>query len=315
MIEESLNRSHAIMFHHFHDEKHLPSQGSLNSEDFSEMLTWLANRYNLIGAGEYLEKFESEKLDNKDICLSFDDALLCQYEIAVPILARHNLEAFFFVYSSAFRGNSDNLELYRYFRTSCFSDIEEFYSAFFSVVNKQFDEVLAQHHKLFEIQNYLGNFQFYSKNDRWFRYLRDQVLGPTIYDEIMSEMIREKEFSHQNFSREIWMSEDHLRDLVRRGHIVGLHSYSHPTQISKLTFDEQYREYSENFEHLRSIVGDVVSMSHPCGDYNDDTLKILETLGLKIGFRSSFGEEKTCSKYEVPREDHSHVFEKMKNGD
>ena len=85
------------MFHHFHDEKHQPAQGSLSSEDFSEMLVWLGSRFNLIGAKEYLEKFERCSLAASDICLSFDDGLLCQYDIAVPILENQNLDAFFFV--------------------------------------------------------------------------------------------------------------------------------------------------------------------------------------------------------------------------
>ena len=88
------------MFHHFHDEKHRPAQGSLSAADFSEMLGWLGNRYNLIGAQEYLERFERGSLDPRDICLSFDDGLLCQFDVAVPILAKHNLNAFFLLCNS-----------------------------------------------------------------------------------------------------------------------------------------------------------------------------------------------------------------------
>ena len=32
-------------------------------------------------------------------------------------------------------------------------------------------------------------------------------------------------------------------------------------------------------------------MSHPCGDYNKDTLNILESLGLEIGFKANL---ETC---------------------
>ena len=71
--------THSIMFHHFHSDKHLPAQGSLSSSDFSEMLDWLGNKFNLIGAKEYLKRFEQSQLTDKDICLSFDDALLYQY--------------------------------------------------------------------------------------------------------------------------------------------------------------------------------------------------------------------------------------------
>ena len=59
--------THSIMFHHFHNEKHLPSQGSISSSDFSKILDWLISKYNLISAKEYLEKFENLKLKENDI--------------------------------------------------------------------------------------------------------------------------------------------------------------------------------------------------------------------------------------------------------
>ena len=53
-------------------------------------------------------------------------------------------------------------------------------------------------------------------------------------------------------------------------------------------------------------------MSHPYGDYNGDTLKILEQLGIRIGFRSSLSETKIKGKYEIPRADHANIYKAMK---
>ena len=108
--------THSIMFHHFHNENHLPAQGSLSSDDFAEMLDWLAQRYKILSAFEFLEQFESGNLDKSDICLSFDDALLCQWDVAVPVLQKLKIQAFFFVHSSVFSANPDFLEIFRYFR-------------------------------------------------------------------------------------------------------------------------------------------------------------------------------------------------------
>jgi len=315
MMNDNVNFSHAIMFHHFHGGKHLPSQGSLSARDFSEMLDWLGNRYNLIGAQKYLEKFENCLLADDDICLSFDDALLCQYDIALPILTKYNLDAFFFVYSSAFTANPDKLEIFRHFRTNNFMHIEDFYQHFFAIAEKELEGELGQHIKVFENKDYLGAFPFYSKNDKLFRYLRDQVFGPDRYQKIMLWMMSERDFSPQDIAHGIWMSKNNLKDLAKDGHIIGLHSYDHPTQMSKLSFDEQYHQYSKNYSHLRSVVGNVVSMSHPCGDYNSDTLNILESLELKIGFRSCLSEKKSLRKFEMPREDHANILKKMKNKD
>jgi len=303
--------THSIMFHHFHNDKHLPAQGSLSSSDFSEMLDWLGNNFNLIGAKEYLNRFEKSHLTDNDICLSFDDALLCQYDIAIPILQERGIDAFFFVYSSVFRGTPDNLEVFRYFRTNNFHDIDDFYSQFFKLVEVEFGRELEQHRSKYQKLSYLNDFPFYTENDRWFRYLRDQVLGTVNYEKLMLHLMASKKFVPSEIIKDLWMSEEDLKEIAKQGHLVGLHSYSHPTQMSKLSYQEQYKQYKKNLEHLNDVVGEVVCMSHPCGDYNDDTLKILNEMGIRIGFRSSLSETMIKGKFEIPRDDHANIYKAM----
>ena len=81
--------------------------------------------------------------------------------------------------------------------------------------------------------------------------------------------------------------------------------------MSKLNYHEQFEEYQKNYQHLKGIVGDVVSMSHPCGNCNEDTLKILDKIGIKIGFRSNVNNTEIKSKFEVPRENHANVLRRM----
>ena len=53
-------------------------------------------------------------------------------------------------------------------------------------------------------------------------------------------------------------------------------------------------------------------MSHPCGDYNLDTLSLLKGMGIQIGFRSNMSVKEIKSPLEIPREDHANVFNEMK---
>ena len=66
---------------------------------------------------------------------------------------------------------------------------------------------------------------------------------------------------------------------------------------------------------LNCKTNNVVSMSHPCGSYNNDTLKVLDKLGIEIGFRHSMlcGNMKKInnSKYEIARHDHKEVMRMM----
>ena len=56
-------------------------------------------------------------------------------------------------------------------------------------------------------------------------------------------------------------------------------------------------------------------MSHPCGSYDKNTLRILKNLNIKIGFipnmlyrkRNNF----TANNFEIAREDHSNIKRKI----
>ena len=184
--------THSVMFHHFHDKKHLPTQGSISSCDFINMIDWLNKRYSILSASQYRENYLDGTLENTDICLSFDDALKCQYEIAAPLMEKLGIEAFFFVYSSAFSQSPDALEIYRYFRTTCYTDIDKFYGDFFYLVEQMDPLRFSRHQSKYSELNYLAAFPFYTENDKWFRYLRDQYLFGAQYDELMAELMAQK---------------------------------------------------------------------------------------------------------------------------
>ena len=163
-------------------------------------------------------------------------------------------------------------------------------------------------------RTYISDGMIYSNNDKWYRYLRDQVLGIENYKSLMLDMIERESFDIQDASSLLWMKEENLNELHKEGHLIGLHSYSHPTQISKLIAAEQQDQYRRNMEHLEGLLGkgSIYSMSHPCGDYNADTLGLLTDMGIRIGFRSSLSVKEIKSPLEVPRDDHANIFKEMR---
>ncbi len=304
------NFSHAIMFHHFHDEFHPKGQGSISSSMFEKILTWLKKNYNLISADLYYKKVLENKLRKEDVCLSFDDALLCQYDIALPILEKNNLKAFFFIYSSPILGEPDFLEIFRYFRCIVYKSIDLFYMDFFNLVEANHKEKYVIKKKEFSSLDYLKEFPFYTKNDKWFRYLRDIFLGKIKYTKLMKSLMKKKKFNYKKITSKLWMADKHLINLNKRGHIIGLHSYSHPTTMRMLPVYKQYEEYLKNKEHLEKVLekNSINSMSHPCGSYNKDTLEILKKLNINVGFRSNTSIQTIKSALEIPREDHANLI-------
>ena len=53
-------------------------------------------------------------------------------------------------------------------------------------------------------------------------------------------------------------------------------------------------------------------MSHPCGKYDNQTLKALKKIGIEIGFKSNLFSKTIKSNFEIPREDHINLINLVK---
>ncbi len=116
---------YGIMFHHFTGRGHPQGQGAISADDLAWVIQWLGPD-RILPAREFYRGALAGSLGSRDLCLSFDDALRCQYDVAVPVLRSFGLTAFFFVYTSVMEGQAESLEIYRYFRTTCFPSVDAF---------------------------------------------------------------------------------------------------------------------------------------------------------------------------------------------
>ena len=302
-------RPHGIIFHHFHGKGHPQGQGSLSETELELMIEWLGQN-RILNADEFLSRAQKGTLRENDLCLTFDDNLKCQYDVALPVLERHKIKAFWFVYTSPLKGKVERLELYRYFRTVGFKNIERFYQAFYKSMDSFTIEEAKRGLKKFNPKNYRKADIFFSDDDKEFRFIRDEVLGPQKYTQIMDDMIQNRGFNERGASQKLWMTATNLKDLDSKGHLVGLHSETHPTQMEKLPRVKQIKEYVDNYDRIADIGITPVAMSHPCNSYSYTVLDTLKFLGLKIGFRA-YTDQKQFGEYEYPREDHAIVMRMM----
>jgi peptidoglycan/xylan/chitin deacetylase (PgdA/CDA1 family) len=296
-----------LMFHHFHGEGHPEVQGSIDAETFRAILHKVG-RDNILPAKTWQKDYLGGTLSPGKVCITFDDALRCQYDIAKPVLDDLQLSGFWFVYSSVFRGVFERLEIYRYFRTVLFDDIDHFYKEFFNLARLNYRGAYDEAHAQYDSSTYLLTASFYSENDKWFRYLRDIVLGPGNYHKLMATMIKSYHFDEDGAALELWLTADHLIDLHQDAHVIGLHSDSHPTAMAALTRDEQIVEYQTNFRFLSDLLGEQpTTMSHPCNSYTAETLELLGEMGIRLGFRADMEAVDDRCALEVAREDHANL--------
>ena len=308
---------HGIMFHHFHNHGiHTRGQGSIDQDDLLKLINFIG-RKNILDADIFLEKFKNNTLKQNEVCLTFDDAIKCQIDIALPILEELKIKSFFFVYTSIFEGKPDNLEIFRYFRNNFFNHVDEFYNDFYKVLDQDLNYFFEIN--LNKINKYRTHFPFYSVEDIKFRLVRDTYLTKKKYEDIMFLLLNEKQFEYKNLYKSLFFEKDDLKMIDKLGHVVGLHSHNHPTLLEKLKYDEQKNEYRKNLSIISDILdkpkNSISSMSHPCGSYNQDTLDILTELGIEIGFKNLMVIEKeknmkniNNSSLEIARQDHAKIL-------
>lgn len=305
--------SHGIMFHHFHNDGlyFTRSQGSISASTFYNILVKLREKGLVFrNPDEWRVLLRSNKLKPNDICVTFDDALKCQFDVARPVMDSLGIKAFWFIYTSPMQGVLERLEIYRYFRFNYFENIESFYYNFFVFLEERQDELgmdIEQEDKKFIATRYIEEHLFYTPSDRRFRYFRDVVLGPEKYCSVMDAMLSEHEFDEARCAAILWMTKDDIKELASTGHAVGLHSHTHPTNLKALTRVQQEAEYRRNFDIISNATGSVPwSVSYPCGSYNRDTDSIMKSLGINCGFDATM--HPYSNSLHIPRIDHAYLI-------
>ncbi len=294
-----------IMFHHFHDSKHPKIQGSLSADEFEALVLKLLKR-NLICASEWHSKYMKGELKD-EICLTFDDNLKSQIDVALPVMKKYDLDAYWFVYSSPLIGIPERYEIIRYFRNVAFGSVEEYFDFFFRFLQEGiYADAVNNAIKTVDFSKHLELYAFYSFNDRKYRYIRDEVLGRENYFELQDQLIKEKKFDNETLIKDIWLSKDDVKSLADSGNIIGLHSHTHPTKLADLNYEDQKNEYELNRNIIHSILPDYKfwSMAHPTNSYNNDTLSIMRDFGVVYGFCSN-NRLSPSSSLELPRIDHT----------
>ena len=152
------------------------------------------------------------------------------------------------------------------------------------------------------------NLIFTVKKEREFRFYRDKILSSKEFETIMDNILGDYNVDINRISKNLWINNRELVKLNSNNQIIGLHSFTHPTNMAQLDINKQHQEYMENKEHILSVTSkEPITVSHPCGSYDNSTLEILDQLGIKIGFRSNF-QKLNHSALEFPRVDHSHIL-------
>lgn len=289
------NFSHGVMFHYFHNEKIKKKiEGSLTAKQFEKILIKIGIK-NIVSPEIFLKKIKNKDYKKKLVCLTFDDGIKSQIKIALPLLNKYKLKAFFFCNNIPSKLDA---EYFRYFRNHYYKKVDFFYKGFFNNSKKDLKIFFKNYKKrIYEIKR---NNKYYSINDIKFRLVRDELLSNHEYRKIMLNLFKKKNLNYKKFKleKELYFSKKDILKLRDLGHTVGLHTKDHLI-IHNLSKIEQSAQYKKNLRNLSAILNQkkrIVSMSHPKGNFNKDTLDILNKIKIEIGFLNRFHDRKLLKK-------------------
>lgn len=304
-----MNNINSIMFHDFMKDNSVGTQGAVSEENFYKIIDF-CNTDKISNPHIIIEN--AKKNLEKTLFLTFDDGLLSQFDIALQILEERNIKGIFFVHSKPLIGEYDIHQITRNFKnTKHFDTVDEFNSLLIEVLKSTFsDKEKSKIKKEFRESKYLDEYNFYSESDRELRYIRDFKVTLEQYQDSILSLMNEKGINIEDLIEQTYMNKKMLKEIAEKGHMIGLHSHSHPTNLASMTEEQQYFELNTNSEIIEEIIGyKPKAISYPSNSYNQFTIEVMKKLKINYGFRAN--DQINLDPYELARIDATYIVDKI----
>jgi peptidoglycan/xylan/chitin deacetylase (PgdA/CDA1 family) len=298
-----------VMYHYVRDLKHsrYPRIKGLDKLEFKAQLEFFSKKYNFITMEDMVDCYYNRKiLPSNSLLLTFDDAYIDHFNVVFPVLNNMGIQGSFFAPVRAITENTildvNKIHFILAMQENLKGLIEKIY------------KLLDKYRKNYKLKS---NAYYYSKlaNDsrydipevifvkRLLQVELDLELRKIIANELFEEIIGLPE---SVFSRELYMSLEQIKCMRKDGMHIGAHGYDH-YWLGSLPYESQKKEIEKSLDFIREVGGDLnySTICYPYGNYNSDTLKLLQQFNFKIGMTTRVGvsDLNIDSPFELPRLD------------
>ena len=70
----------------------------------------------------------------------------------------------------------------------------------------------------------------------------------------MYKLISNHKINIKKLNKNLWIKKDQIKNLSLDGHEIGLHSFSHNTNLANESYKNQMYEYKKNLNDLKKII-------------------------------------------------------------
>lgn len=304
-----------VMYHYVRDLKNsrYPAIKGLDTGLFREQISFLKKNYNFVKVDDVIKAFGGNgELPPHAVLLTFDDAYSDHFNTVFPILYNEGIQGAFY---PPVKAVTEHMVL----------DVNKIHFILASTKEEETDSLIKeieilldeyrQEYDLASFEYYFGKLAVASRFDpkevifikRLLQVELPEKLRNIITDKLFNKIVGIDESA---FSRELYMSLDQIKTMVKCGMHIGSHGYDH-YWLGSLPREKQEFEIRKSVEFISEVGGDVENWSicYPYGNYNQDTLDILRKNGCKLGLTtevstvSEVGADNASGVYTLPRLD------------
>jgi hypothetical protein len=259
------------MYHDIRDDKDYPKRYNLKSflniYQFKNHLEYINKNYQVIKTSEIPEYIDDE--NGNYAILTFDDGLKDHYDIVDILLSNKNEGTFLIPTLPVTVG-----KMILSHKIQFIMAVED---------EKKISQMILE-----KVGNSEDVYKQYSKSrvkDNWWsadmifitNFLRYHQKGTEITNELFSKIVTNDEVG---FSREFYLSENNIKEMVSSGMEIGGHGYT----SNILTEENQEKEIKGSINFVSKFYNGDIMFSYPNGIYNDNTVKILRDNNCKYSF-------------------------------
>lgn len=283
-----------IMYHFVRDivRSKYPKIKGLHWGDFKEQISYIQKHYTVISMNELISALSDKDfvLPLNALLLTFDDGYVDHFTNVFPLLDELKIQGCFFPPAKAIK-ECHVLDVNKiHFALASVSNKAEIIQYIFSALDEARSKyTLKENHWYYDAFAEVNRFD--TGEVVFIKKMLQRELPEKLRREIINRLFKKYVTEdEESFSKELYMSIDQLKCMVRNGMYVGSHGYDH-YWLDSLDKDTQEKEVDLSLEFLKEIGcnRDNWVMCYPYGAFNDSLLSILEERGCKAGLTTRVG--------------------------
>jgi len=287
------NKVSIITYHYVRNLKHsrYPQIKGLETELFKEQLAYILKYYNIIRMRDLFETLEGKKeIPENSLLLTFDDAYIDHFESVFPILEKLGVEGSFFPPGMAIQEHKV-LDVNKiHFVLASVEDKKLLLENIYSLMDEYRNEFNLEPNGVM-YNKLITKSRFDAEETAVIKKLLQKALPEKLRNIIVNNLFsRYVSKDEAAFSRELYMNNDQLKFMARRGMYIGGHGWDH-YWLDTLSEDRQNKEIELSLKFLKTIGCDTSSwaMCYPYGAYDDSLIALLKKRGCKLALTAEVG--------------------------